>query len=329
MQKKYYDKINDREVYLYTIGNGDIEVDICEVGARINALRVNGVDIALGFNSQADYEKSGTYAGATIGRVCNRINGGRFTLDGKEYNVTKNIGNNHLHGGKHGFDKQPFIITELTENSVTFEYISADGEEGYPGELTLTVKYTLKDNELLIEYTASSTQTTLWCPTNHAYFNLDGDNSGDCLDNVLRINADRITVTNAELIPTGEVKYVQDTPYDFTYNKLIGQDIHSGILAVTKGYDNNYILNGEQAAYAESKKTGISMTLYTDLPCLQFYSSGQITEINGKNGKYCKWQGFCLEPQYCPNAVNLQGVEMPILKAGEQKTHYIKYCFEK
>ncbi|MBD5131771.1 MAG: galactose mutarotase [Clostridiales bacterium] len=314
---------------MLTLKNQNITIELTEIGARINAIVVHGADIALGFNSQEDYEKSGTYCGATIGRVCNRIANGKFTLDGKEYILTKNVGNNHLHGGIRGFDKQAFAITELTENSVTFEYVSADGEEGYPGKLTLTVKYTLKDNELLIEYTASSTQTTLWCPTNHVYFNLDGENSGDCLDNVLRINADKITVTNAELITTGEVKPVQDTPYDFTDNKLIGQDIRSGILAVTKGYDNNYILNGEQAAYAESKKTGVSMTLYTDLPCLQFYSGGQITEINGKNGKYRKWQGFCLEPQYCPNAVNLQDFEMPILKAGEQKKHYIKYCFEK
>ena len=313
---------------MITLKNKNIAIELTEIGARINAIAVNGVDIALGFNSQSDYEQSGTYGGATIGRVCNRIAEGKFTVDGKEYSVTKNVGNNHLHGGKVGFDKKPFEIIEQTKNSVTFGYISADGEEGYPGELVLTVKYTIKESDLLIEFTAMSDKNTLWCPTNHTYFNLDGESSGDCLYNVLQINSERITLMNDELITTGEVKYVHNTPYDFTNNKLIGQDIHSGILAETKGYDNNYILNGEQAAYAESKKTGISMTLYTDLPCLQFYSGGQITEINGKIGKYRKWQGFCLEPQYCPNAINMKGFDIPILKAGEQRKHYIKYCFK-
>lgn len=125
------------------------------------------MDIALGFNSQADYEQSETYCGATIGRVCNRIARDRITLDGKEYYVTKNVGNNHLHGGKCGFDKKPFEIVEQTKNSITFKYVSKDGEEGYPGELALTVKYTLKESELLIEYTATTDKTTLWCPTNH------------------------------------------------------------------------------------------------------------------------------------------------------------------
>ena len=134
---------------MITLKTENITVELTEIGARINSLIINGVDIALGFNSQSDYEKSGTYCGATIGRVCNRIAEGKFTVDGKEYSVTKNVGNNHLHGGKVGFDKQPFEIIEQTKNSVTFKYISADGEEGYPGELALTVKYTLKDNELL------------------------------------------------------------------------------------------------------------------------------------------------------------------------------------
>lgn len=314
---------------MITLKNKNITIALTEIGARINAIVVNGVDIALGFNSQEDYEQSGMYCGATIGRVCNRIAGGKFTLNGKEYSVTRNVGNNHLHGGARGFDKQPFEITEQTNNSVTFGYISKDGEEGYPGELRLTVKYTLKDNELLIEFAATADKTTLWCPTNHTYFNLDGESSGDCLDNILQINSERITLMNDELITTSKVKHVHNTLYDFTDRKRIGRDIHSAELDVTKGYDCNYILNSEHAAHAESEKTGITLDVYTDLPCLQLYSGGQITDINGKGGKYRKWQGFCLEPQYCPNAINLTGFEQPILNSGETKSHRIRYVFGK
>ncbi len=314
---------------MITLKTENITVELTEIGARINSLIINGVDIALGFNSQSDYEQSGTYGGATIGRVCNRIAEGKFTVDGKEYSVTKNVGNNHLHGGKVGFDKQPFEIIEQTKNSVTFKYISADGEEGYPGELALTVKYTLKDNELLIVYTATADKTTLWCPTNHTYFNLDGENNGDCLDNILQINADKITMTSPELIPMGEMMKVEDTVFDFSAPKRIGQDIHNSVLDNTKGYDHNYILNSEHAAYAESKKTGITLDVYTDLPCLQFYSGGQITEIKGKSGNYRKHQGFCLEPQYCPNAINLSGFEKPVLNKGETGSYQIRYVFGK
>lgn len=310
---------------MITLKNSNITVELTEIGARINAIVVYGVDIALGFNSQADYEQSGTYCGATIGRAANRIAKGKFTLDGKQYSVTRNEGNNHLHGGKRGFDKQPFEIIEQTKNTVAFRYISADGEEGYPGELALTVKYTLTENELLIEYAAATDKTTLWCPTNHTYFNLDGENSGDCLDNVLQINADNITVVDGELIPTGEAIKVKDTVFDFSAPKQIGRDIQSDILSATKGYDHNYILNGEHAAHAESIKMGITMDVYTDMPCMQLYSGGQITEIRGKSGTYRKHQGFCLEPQYCPNAVNLSGFEKPVLNKGETGSHYIRY----
>lgn len=310
-----------------TLKSKDIAVELIERGARINAIVVCGTDIALGFNSQKDYENSGTYCGATIGRVCNRIANGKFTLDGEQYALACNDGNNHLHGGKCGFDKRPFEIVEQTENSVAMKYVSADGEENYPGELTLTVEYTLKGNELMIEYTATSTKTTLWCPTNHAYFNLDGESGGDCLDNILQINADTITAINAELIPTGEVINVKGTAFDFTAPKRIGRDIREAVPGSTKGYDHNYILNGDHAAHAESAKTGITMDLYTDMPCLQFYSGGQMTDMNGKHGKYRNCQGFCLEPQYCPNAVNLSGFEKPVLRKGEIKRHYIKYVF--
>ena len=325
--KKLYDKIDGKEVYLYTINSGNIEVDVCEVGARINALRINGVDIVLGFNSVEEYNKSGCYAGATIGRVANRIAKGRFTLNGKEYWLNVNNGENHLHGGNEGFDKKLFTVTEETDNSVTMEYVSADGEENYPGNLKFTVKFTVENNALLMEYTAVSDKDTLWCPTNHAYFNLDGESRGDCLKNILQINADKYTPVDSGLIPMGEEVTIKSTPFDFTKLKRIGENIESEELKMTLGYDHNYILASDHAAHAKSEITGIKMDVYTDMPCLQFYSGGHLNNVKGKSGVYKQYAGFCLEPQYCPNAINLKGFDLPFLTTGEEKTHYIKYVF--
>ena len=307
--------------------DGNIEAEIESVGARINALRINGVDIVLGFNSVEDYNKSGCYAGATIGRVANRIANGKFMLNGKEYKLNTNNGENHLHGGTEGFDKKQFTVVEQTENSVTMEYLSADGEENYPGNLRFTVKFTIKNNSLLIEYEAVSDTDTLWCPTNHAYFNLDGVGKGNCLGNMLEINADYYTPVDSGLIPTGEKKSVKEKPFDFTQLKKISEEIGAEELQATLGYDHNFILNGECAAHVQSELTGIRMDVYTDMPCLQFYSGGQLNNVKGKSGVYNKHAGFCLEPQFCPNAINMQGFENPILKQGEIKKHYIKFIF--
>ena len=327
MQKQLYDKIDGKDFFLYTIKQGSVEVDICEVGARINAIRVGGVDVVLGYNSVKGYLVGGGYIGATIGRVANRIADGKFTLDGKEYRLNTNNGKNHLHGGTCGFDKKLFTVTEHTEDSVTMEYLSHDGEENYPGTLKFTVKFTVAHNALTMDYTAVSDKNTLWCPTNHAYFNLNGENGGDCTDNLLQINADYCTPVDGTLIPTGEKKAVKGTVYDFTDIKPIGKDIACAELAGTIGYDHNYVLTDEHAAHVESEKSGIIMDIYTDLPCIQFYSGGQMHSVNGKTRVYDKWDGFCLEPQYCPNAINMDKFEKPIIYKGEVKKHYIRYQF--
>ena len=314
---------------IISLKDGNIEAEIESVGARINALRVKGVDIVLGFNSVEDYNKSGCYAGATVGRVANRIAKGKFTLNGKEYRLNVNNGENHLHGGNEGFDKKPFKVLGQTDNSVTMQYVSADGEENYPGNLKFTVKFKVENNALLIEYSAISDKDTLWCPTNHAYFNLDGEGKGDCLENLMQINADKITLIDSGLIPTGEVATVSKTAFDFRKVKPIYKDLHSTNLKATLGYDHNFILKSNHAAHVESKITGIKMDVYTDMPCLQFYSGGQLNGVKGKSGIYNRYAGFCLEPQFCPNAINMQGFDKPILKAGEIKKHYIKFAFQK
>ena len=312
---------------IITIKHGNIETDIESVGARINAIRVNGIEIVLGFNSVEDYNKSGCYAGATIGRVANRIAGGKFSLNGREYQLNVNNGINHLHGGNEGFDRKPFTVIKQTDNSVTMEYISTDGEENYPGNLRFTVKFTAENNSLLMEYTGASDKDTLWCPTNHAYFNLDGAGKGEILGNMLEINADYYTPVDIGLIPTGVKRAVKGTPFDFINLKAIGKEIDAEELRVTLGYDHNFLLNDEHAAHAESTVTGISMDVYTDMPCMQFYSGGQLNSVKGKSGTYGKYAGFCLEPQYCPNAINTDGFEKPILKANEIEKYYIKYHF--
>lgn len=328
MRKKLYDKINGRDVYLYTIKNGNISVEICDFGARINSIKVSDIDIALGFNSYNDYLKSGTYAGATIGRVANRIAGGRFILNGRPYYLNRNDGANHLHGGNIGFDKKLFTVAKQTASSVTMQYESLAGEENYPGTLKLTVKYTVRDNSLLIEFKAISDKDTIWNPTNHTYFNLDGENSSDCKNNLLSINAEYYTPADNGLIPVGEKRAVEKTPFDFNSLKRIGTDFDKEELKETNGYDHNFILNGEHAAHVESSKTGIKMDVYTDLPCMQLYTGGAIKPCDGKTRIYDKWAGFCLEPQFCPNAINMNGFENPILKAGENKSYYITYKFE-
>lgn len=310
---------------IISLKDGNIEAEIESVGARINALRVKGVDIVLGFNSVEDYNKSGCYAGATVGRVANRIAKGRLTLNGKEYQLNVNNGENHLHGGNEGFDKKLFTVLEQMDNSVTMEYVSADGEENYPGNLKFTVKFTVENNSLFMEYTAVSDKDTLWCPTNHTYFNLDGTGKGDCLKNLLQINADKYTPVDSGLIPTGDKRSVKGTSFDYTKLKRIGVDIGSNELKASLGYDHNYILASDHAAHAESEKTSIKMDVFTDMPCLQFYSGGQLNGVKGKSGVYNQYAGFCLEPQYCPNAINMNGFEKPILKKDEINSHYIRY----
>lgn len=305
---------------IYTISGGAVEADISTFGARINALRVNGVDIALVYNSIPDFIRSRTYSGATIGRVANRIENGKFVLNGREYNVTCNErGKNHLHGGKIGFDKKIFTVLSAENCCVVMQYISENGEEGYPGRLTLTVKFGIVDNTLHIDFVAVCDQDTLWAPTNHMYFNLDGE--GDCLDNKLKIYSDYYTPANEFLIPTGKIVPVKNTPFDFTRKRLIGKRLGAKELN-TAGYDHNYVLRGEHVATVQSNKTGITMDIYSDLSCVQFYTGG----ARRPGGQ--QWAGFCLEPQYCPNAINMENFEAPILKAGECKTHYIKYKFD-
>lgn len=330
VMKQIYDKYLHDTVFQYTIQDKDLKVEILDLGARINKIEYKGKNIILGVNSIDDYIKSNTYMGATIGRCANRIKDGIFTLNNKKYNLYKNDNQNHLHGGKLGFDKRKFTVLNETENSISMEYYSVDLEESYPGNLKLIVNFKLMDNSLKIEYIATADQDTLFNPTSHIYFNLDGEESENCLKNSLMINASSVTCIDDFLIPTGKVMKVEDTPFDFQKPKLIEQDIHSQLLKVTNGYDHNYILNDCHGAKLTSLKSKISMDLYTDLPCMQLYSGGAIKPCKGLTRTYNQFQGLALEPQFCPDAININdpNIEKPILKENTEVCHFIKYQFE-
>ncbi len=324
-------------VHCYKLyGKENAYVELLDYGARIHSICVpdkNGVlrDVSLGYDNIEGYETKTAYLGATIGRVCNRIGNSAFTLHGKTYSLYANDGKNHLHGGKVGFDKKVWK-SELQDNAVTFTYVSPDGEEGYPGTLTVSVTYTFEDNKLTIIHKATTDKDTVCALTNHAYFNLSGYDGGDILDHVLTLYADSFTKADAESIPHGEIVAVAGTPMDFTTPTPIGKNINSDYEAIRfgKGYDHNWVLNGSPLAasvYVES--TGIQMDVATTLPGVQFYTANFLDNSNvGKNNIVLSYRsGFCLETQYFPNAINVKEFEQPILKAGETYLHKTSYQF--
>jgi aldose 1-epimerase len=287
-----------------------------------------------------DYEKYSRYFGALIGRYANRIAKGKFTLNGKEYSLATNNGENHLHGGINGFDKvvwsgRPFedasgIHLELT-------YLSRDGEEGYPGNLTVTVIYTLTDeNELKIEYSATADEDTIINLTNHSYFNLAGAGKRDVLDHILTLNAGRFTPTDSGAIPTGELREVAGTPFDFREPTVIGDRIEADYEQIVfgHGYDHNFVLNksGDELSHAASvyePTAGRVMDVYTTQPGIQFYSGNYLDgSAKGKNGKsYGRRSAFCLETQHFPDSPNKPQFPSTVLRRDEQYSQTTVYKF--
>lgn len=318
---------NGYDVESYTVTCGELEVEIWNLGARINAIKWRGEDVTLGFNTAQDYISGQTFAGATMGRVANRIADGKFTLNGKVYTLIKNEGKNHLHGGKVGFDKRMFAAKPL-KNGVVMRLVSEDGDEGYPGRLELETCFTVTENGVEIRYSALSDKDTLWSPTCHVYFNLGGERRQSCLDDMLKINAEEYTPADSGLIPDGRIEKVSGTPYDFTSFRRIGDGYSERCIAAAGGYDTNYLLSrAGPAAEAYCAESGIKLQVFTDMPCLQLYTSGSLNSPCGKSHGYHAGAGFCLEAQYAPNAINIVGFASPVLYAGQRTEHYIKYKF--
>jgi len=324
-------------VELYTLKNAKgAEADISTYGGVIVSLKVpdrSGApgDIVLGFDDFDGYLKPPPYFGAIIGRYGNRIAHGKFTLDGVDYTLAKNDGENSLHGGKRGFDKVVWKATTTTGPSgpsLALAYVSKDGEEGYPGNLSTTVTYTLTDNnELRIDYKATTDKDTVLNLTNHSYFNLAGQGEGDILAHQVTIHADRFTPVDKGLIPTGELRGVEGTPFDFRQPHAIGERINSGDeqLTIAKGYDHNWVLNRSgdalfPAAKVTEPKSGRVMEVLTTEPGLQFYTGNFLDgTIRGKGGKvYGPRAAFCMETQHFPDSPNHPSFPSVILKAGSE-----------
>jgi len=283
-------------------------------------------DIVLGFETLDEYVRNTRYFGPLIGRHANRIARGRFSLNGVDYQLPCNNGANHLHGGFRGFDKRDWTIRE-DGNTLHLTYFSEDGEEGYPGNLKAFVDYVLLDNELRIDYRATTDRDTIVNLTNHSYFNLRGE--GTILDHELTLNADHFTPVSEDLIPTGEIKPVVGTPMDFRNGKAIGSD-----LAAAGGYDHNFVLKDwdgslRSAARLYEATTGRVLEILTTEPGMQFYSGNFLDgSFTGKYGYvYEKYTGLCLEPQHFPDAPNHPNFPSPVLRAGEEYKHISVYRF--
>lgn len=326
--KVFYDRFGDRDSYSYILRGDGIEVGISDFGAAIQYIKIklphSERNIVLGYDTISERLESGTYCGATIGRVANRIRNAEFDLNGKVYKITANEGKNCNHGGK-GFDTRFFEVSREFPLTMTLE--SRDGDNGFPGNLKLDVQFTLEERTLNIKYTAICDKDTLWAPTCHTYFNFE--NTENALDSYLKVFAKKITLLDKEHIPTGKLLDVIGTPFDFTSFKRMNSDmdVENEQLIEAGGYDHNYVLEGNHAACVESSAGDLRMNIYTDLPGLQFYTANY---LNGSgSGRVFQPRGaFCLEPQYFPNAANIPSFVSPILKAGEEKTKYIRYVFD-
>lgn len=306
----------------YTLTNTrGMEVKIITMGGIVTSLKVPNRNqlignITLGYSSLSDYETKGHYLGALIGRCGNRIGKGTFTLDGKTYHVPINNGENSLHGGLKGFDKAVWTAEIVPDLSLKLTLLSPDGDQGYPGNLSVTVLYTLTEgNALQIEYSATTDQTTVVNLTHHAYFNLSGNGYGTIYDQLLWINADFYTPVDAGLIPTGELAPVDGTPFDFRMVKTIGANIRSGDpqMIYGRGYDHNWVLKPAPSddplalcARLYDPASGRILDVWTTEPGLQFYSGNFFdgTVVGSSGGAYRQGDGLCLETQHFPDSPN-------------------------
>ncbi len=337
---------NGKEINLFLLSNHHgMKVAITNFGAKIVSILVpdkNGLvdDVVLGYDNIEGYFHGNPFFGAIVGRYANRIAKGRFTIEGKTYTLHKNNGDSHLHGGQNGFhnviwDAQPTRINN--EEALILHYFSRDGEENYPGNLNVTVIYQLtNNNELKMQYLAETDKPTIINLTNHSYFNLTGNGRGNILDHHIFINADKFTPVGPDMIPTGELREVENTPFDFRQAIPIGKsiDTHDEQLIIGNGYDHNFVLNKETgylalAASAFDPQSGRAMDLITDQPGMQFYTENFADgDIVGKGGTvYGRRSAFCFETQHFPDSPNHRHFPSTELIPGEQYIHNSIYKF--
>lgn len=347
MDSKNFETVMDGDsVRLYTLTNDNgIEVTLTNFGQRIVTLYVpdrdgNFEDIVLGFPNLEDYRANKNYYGSTIGRYGNRIAKGKFSIDGKAYQLATNNNENHLHGGDIGFESVVWNVDKATGKEVIFSRTSPDMEEGYPGNLEVKVIYALTDdNELKISYQASTDKSTHVNLTHHSFFNLKGEGNGTVNDHILMLNSDSFTPVDAGLIPTGKIEKVAGTPFDFTQPKPIGADLEADNeqLKLGNGYDHNFVLNDTPknseglvlAAKVTEPESGRTLEVYTDEPGVQFYGGNFLTGSDiGKTGKPYIFRGsFCLETQHFPDSPNQPDFPSTLLNPGKTYTSNCTYKF--
>lgn len=322
-----------------------VEVDVADFGATILAIRCpdrhgQTADVALGFDAAAAYEANELQMGCIVGRYANRIAGGQFTLDGCRYALPRNDGRHHLHGGVHGFGKRTWQVLGSEPGSLTFGYDSADGEEGYPGNLECRLRYSLDDDGgLQMDFEAVTDAPTIVNLTNHAYFNLAGHDAGPVLDHEIMIAAERFTPIDAESIPTGALQPVAGSPFDFRRPAAIGAriDIDNEQLRHGAGYDHNFVVKRqrdgdlERVAEVYEPNSGRALAVFSTEPGLQFYTANHLPAqggIAGKRGaRYLRHGAFCLEAQTFPDAPNQPDFPSPVLRPGERYRQTTIYRF--
>lgn len=356
VEETVWGAFRSRPVFLYTLNSASgAAARVTNYGGILQSLEIpvadgNLVDVLLGFDSLDEYLGDHPFFGATVGRCANRIAGGRFTLGGKVYNLAVNdrAGPNHIHGGPGGFDKQVWEPKDFGQHSggtyVVLVYTSVDGEEGYPGTVETTVTYTLTgDDELQISMEARTDRPTSVNLTNHSYWNLNGHQSGTVLDHEIALYADAYTPVDSHLIPTGEIKAVARTPFDFTQPRTIASEMDAiappgpSESGGPVGYDHNFVLRdaGGQvrpAARVASRRSGLAMEVRTNQPGVQFYTGNHLTNsLTGKGGAvYDRHHAFCLETQAFPDAINRRGSPgwpSVVLNPGETYHHEVCYAF--
>lgn len=327
-----FGKLNEKTVNAITIQNEYIEAEILAYGAILRSLKVkdkNGdfVDVCLGYDTLDEYVNNNGYFGATVGRVANRIANGEFELDGVKYSLYQNNGKNTLHGGKVGFSNYIWHYSGDTDR-VTLFRTSPDGEEGFPGNMEVSVTYALKGKSLEISYKATSDKKTPISLTNHSYFNLGGHASGTVYAHTLKVNADTYTEVDDGLIPTGRLLSVEGTALDFRCETPLENALLSKELEATGGIDHNFALNSSEAAVLYCPATGIRMDTVTTLEGMQIYTAGSLGNRVGKDGAmYSKHNAICLETQHFPDAINQPSFKSCVLSPDETWSHTTTYIF--
>lgn len=335
--------IDGKDVKLYHLQNDQLNVSLTNYGARLVSLNVKDKDgqekdVILGYDSAEEYKQNASnFYGSIVGRYGNRINQASFSLNGETYQLEKNDGPHSLHGGTNGVYNQVWDVEQASDTAITLQYVSKDGEAGYPGTVTMQVTYSLnEEGGLAIDYSATTDKETVLNLTNHAYFNLNGQGDPSILDHELQIDAESITPIDGTLIPTGKMMPVAGTVFDFRKSEVIGAriDADNEQLKLAKGYDHNYVLaqhdGFRKVASVYAPKTGIVMDVLTTEPGLQFYSGNFITDNDpkGKGGSSYGFRGaLCLETQHFPDSPNQANFPSTVLKPGEQYSSKTEYRF--